>query len=409
MPNFEFFGVPRVIFGRGQFQKAGELASTIGRSALVICNGPGTVDRLAQLLSAADVRSVVERQQGEPSVSNVDAAVDEARRSACDMVIGIGGGSAIDAAKATAALVANGGSALDYLEVVGKGQKITRTAVPWIAIPTTAGTGAEATRNAVITVPDKRFKASIRGELLLPRVALIDPELGIDVPPDVTARSGMDALCQCIESYTSIGANPITDPLALQGIGLAVRSLKRAYRDGRDLDAREDMALAALLSGMTLTSAGLGAVHGFAAPLGANFPIPHGTICAALLPGVIRANVHALRELPEQKGAAGLVRYATIGRQLLGSPQASPDEAIDACVRVTLELVRELDIPLLARFGLTDTAVPEMVALARKASSMRYNPVVLDDQALAGILRDAIEGGATRRQTVDRPMRASGT
>lgn len=298
MKPFEFYGVGKIVFGRGEFRRAGELAAALGRFALVIHNGPDHVERLCGLLKSAGVTSAVLRQRGEPVVDDIDAATEQGRRERCDMVIGVGGGSAIDAAKAVAAMLTHGGSTVDYLEVVGKGQKITRPAAPWIAIPTTAGTGAEATRNAVIGVPDKQFKASIRSELLLPRIAIVDPELAVNVPKEVTARSGMDALCQCIESFTSIGANPITDALALEGIVRAGRSLERAYRDGSDMDAREDMAMAALLSGITLTSAGLGAVHGFAAPLGANFPVPHGTVCAALLPHVIRENVAALRADP---------------------------------------------------------------------------------------------------------------
>ncbi len=213
----------------------------------------------------------------------------------------------------------------------GTGRKITKAAAPWIAIPTTAGTGAEVTRNAVIGATAQRYKASIRGEQLLARIALVDPELGVSTPPGVTASSGMDALCQCIESYTSKGAQPMTDALALQGISLAGRSLRRAVEEGTNLDAREDMALAALLSGITLTNAGLGAVHGFAAPLGANFPVPHGTVCAALLPHVMSANVDALRAVAADHPT--LRRYAAVGRTLAGGTLSSDDEAIDAAIR----------------------------------------------------------------------------
>jgi alcohol dehydrogenase class IV len=321
------------------------------------------------------------RQRGEPTIEDIDRALETARAANCDCVIAIGGGSAIDAGKATAGLLANDGSALDYMEVVGKGQKITRPALPWMAIPTTAGTGAEATRNAVIGFPERRFKASIRSELLLPRIALIDPELHVNVPPTVTAASGMDAICQCIESYTSSGANPVADVLALRGISAAARSLRRAYADGADVDAREDMALAALLSGFTLTSAGLGAVHGFAAPLGANFPVPHGVVCAALLPHVIEANVRA---------GAARERYAMIGRTIAGDHGITDDKAITRTIDETAALARELNVPRLSSFGLTRDRIPEMVALARKASSMRYNPVVLSDEALGRILGNAL-------------------
>jgi alcohol dehydrogenase class IV len=389
MAKFEFFSVPRIMFGRGQFARAGEVAASLGKCALVVYNGSEELAaRLAELLTKSGVRSVSFRQRGEPQVGDVDRATDAARGDGCDMVIGLGGGSAIDAAKAVAGLMANGGAALDYMEVVGKGQKLTRQAVPWIAIPTTAGTGAEVTKNAVIGAPERKFKASIRGEQLLARVALVDPELAIAVPPDVTARSGMDALCQCIESFTSTGAQPMTDALALQGVTLAARSLRRAFADGGDLAAREDMAMAALLSGITLTNAGLGAVHGFAAPLGANFPVPHGTVCAALLPHVIEANVAALSGKSIEHPVLG--RYAAVGRALAGRSDLADSAAMDAAVRIAAELARDVNIPSLGQFGLKESDVPGMVELAKKASSMRFNPVELSDEVLADVLRKAI-------------------
>jgi alcohol dehydrogenase class IV len=393
MTTFEHYSAPRIIFGRGQASRLGELAAQLGTSALVVHSGGGPgeggmVDRVTGGLAAAGVNATYVRQRGEPQIQDVDRALDSARAAGCDLVIGLGGGSAIDAAKAAAGLLANGGAALDYMEVIGRGQKITRPAAPWVAVPTTAGTGAEVTRNAVIGDESRRFKASIRSEDLLPRVALVDPELGVTVPPEVTARSGMDALCQLIESYTSAGAQPMTDALALQGITLAGRSLPRAYRDGRDLDAREDMALAALLSGITLTNAGLGAVHGFAAPLGANYPAPHGAICAVLLPGVMAANVEALRR--QSPAHPTLARYAAVGRIMAGDPSLPDGGAIEAAAAGAARLVRDLDIPRLGRFGLEPAGVPEMVALARKASSMRFNPVTLSDAVLGDILAGAI-------------------
>jgi alcohol dehydrogenase class IV len=383
MHAFEFFGVARIVFGRGKIAAAAEIAATLGRAPLVIHNSDALIERLIDLLTKSNLSPAVLRQRGEPTVAHIDAALAEARRANSDCVIGLGGGSAIDAAKAIAGLMTNGGSAIDYMEIVGKGKKISRPAAPWMAIPTTAGTGAEVTRNAVIGLPEKQFKASIRSEHLLARVALIDPELGITVSPPVTASSGMDALCQLIESFTSTGASPITDALALSGISLAAKNLLTAYRDGKNLDAREAMALAALLSGQTLASAGLGAVHGFAAALGANFPIPHGTICAALLPPVIAANVEALRALPSQQGGEALNRYAEIGRRLaIGG-------GVDTCASFTRDLVRDLAIPPLSQYGLTPQHIPEMVALARKTSSMRFNPVVLTDEALSKALSTA--------------------
>jgi alcohol dehydrogenase class IV len=382
MQPFEFFSVPRIVFGRGEVRRLGSLAKSFGSRPLVVYNGGGAaLQRVEEVLGAEGLRVQSVRQRGEPTVADVERAVAAAREGEHDVLVGLGGGSAIDCAKATAGVLANGGSPLDYMEVIGAGRPLIRPATPWIAVPTTAGTGAEVTRNAVIGDPSRKFKASLRSELLLPRVALVDPELGVSVPPDVTAASGMDALCQLVESYTSTNANDMTHGLSVGGIGHVARSLQTAYEDGTNLDAREGMALAALRSGICLTNAGLGAVHGLAAPLGANFPVPHGVVCAALLPHVTAANIQGLRaESPEHPA---LRKYSTTAH-LLGRYHG-----IDA-VAAFAKLVEVLRIPRLRQFGVTGQHVPEMVALARKASSMRYNPVVLSDEALAGVLRAAI-------------------
>ena len=379
--SFDFFSVPRIVFGSGAIVRLGEFVPNDARVLLVYNGRKGDIPHVCEF-----------RQRGEPTVIDIDAALTIARDACCDFVIGQGGGSAIDAAKAVAGLLSNGGFASDYMEVVGKGQKITRPAMPWIAIPTTAGTGAEVTRNAVIGWPERKFKASIRSELLMARVALIDPQLGVDVPKDVTARSGADALCQCIEAYVSTAADPMTDAIALKGVELAGRYLKRAYDDGQDLEAREGMALAALLSGISLTNAGLGAVHGFAAPLGANFRVPHGTVCGVLLPRVIKANIQALRKLRE--GDAVLKKYAEIGQALAPNEGLREEGNIQACELITTDLARILDLPPLAQFGIAEADVLEMVQLAKRASSMRFNPVVLDDATLSYVLTKAIQGPA---------------
>jgi alcohol dehydrogenase class IV len=387
MAGFEFYSVGRVVFGRGIVARIGELAAPLGRRALVVSNAPEETNAaLARRLTQAGLRAVILPQRGEPTVSDVEQGLDAARGGGCDMIIGLGGGSAIDAAKAVAGLLSNGGLPLDYMEVVGRGQKISKAAAPWIAIPCTAGTGAEATRNAVIGYPEKSFKASLRSEHLLARIALLDPELMVGVRPEVTARSGMDALCQCIEAYTSGGATALTDPLALEGVRRAGRSLRAACADGTNLNAREDMALAAFLSGVALTNAGLGAVHGFAAPLGAMFPVPHGSVCAALLPGVIAANASALREGQHPT----LARYVTMGRTLAGAALLDDQAAVQSLVDFTAALARDLQIPRLGSFGIRAADVPAVVAAAKKASSMRYNPVVLRDEVLGEILTSAI-------------------
>jgi alcohol dehydrogenase class IV len=392
MEPFEFFSVPRIVFGRGTLQRIPELARGLGDKAMVVTNAGqpgdgGAVDGLADLLAKAGMGVTFYLQQGEPTVDGVDRALQTARQDACQLVIGLGGGSAIDTAKAVAGLLANGGSPLDYMEVIGRGQPLTARAVPWIAVPTTAGTGAEVTKNAVLGSPEQRFKASLRSQNLLARIALVDPELAVSVPAAVTASSGMDALCQLIESYTSNRAQPITDALAVKGIALAARALPRAYADGSDLQAREEMAMAALLSGVTLANVGLGAVHGFAAPMGANFPIPHGAVCAVLLPPVVAANIAALQA--EAGDHPVLARYAELGRLVSGHDEFGADEAQQALVDFLTHLVRSLDIPSLKRLGVGSEHFPELVALARKASSMRYNPVVLSDRALTDVLEAA--------------------
>lgn len=386
--NFDFFMVPRVLVQRGGLQRLGEWAAGLGQRVLLVHNAPAVADKAVEKVRAAGLSCELYRQQGEPTVAGVAAALAQARAGGCNLLIGLGGGSAMDTAKATAALLANGGEPLDYMEVVGLGKKITRPSVPWIAIPTTAGTGAEATRNAVVGYHEKQFKASIRSEHMLSRLVLLDAELAVGVSPQVTAASGADALCQVVESYTSIQANPLTDAMALQGIALAGRSLRRAYDQGNDLDAREEMGIAALLSGIALGNAGLGAVHGFAAPLGGCYPVPHGVVCAALLPLVVSANVKALRQRQPQSEV--LTRYATVGRVLTGQRQVTDEVAIDAAISFIQTLVAHMQIPRLREFGIKEQAVPQIVPLARKSSSMRYNPIVLNDQELAGILQGAI-------------------
>ena len=390
---FDFLCAGRIAFGCGRADEAGAIAAEFGRRALLVTNAGepgdgGPVDRLVEALSAAGVTCSVLAQRGEPTVADIERVVAAARSVDCDVVVGLGGGSALDAAKATAALLTNAGGPLDYIEVVGLGRKITRPAAPWIALPTTAGTGAEVTKNAVIACPDHQVKASIRGEQLLARAVVVDPELAISVPPDVTAAAGMDALCQLIESYTSARAQPMTDALVREGLGRAARSLRRAVADSADLLARGDLALAAMLSGIALTNAGLGAAHGFAGPLGGRLAAPHGAICAALLPGVMRANVEALRAESPAHPAAG--RYAAVGRMLTGRADLGDADAIDAGIAFVANLANDLPIRPLGEMGLTVEAIPAVIAQARKSSSMRYNPVALSDEAMAGILAAAI-------------------
>lgn len=309
-----------------------------------------------------------------------------ATEASCDGVLAVGGGAVLDCGKAAAAMLSNGGPLIDYLEGVGSGRQVTVAPVSLIAVPTTAGTGSEVTKNAVISGPD--YKKSLRSPLMIPRVALVDPELTLSMPPEVTASCGMDALTQLIEAYLSRGASPLTDGLALQGIAAAGRSgaLLRAVQQGDDAGAREQMALASLLGGITLANAGLGAVHGFASPLGALFPIPHGVACAALLPQVVRANLEASRGTEHEQRVFG--RVCDLAAALLPDPPAQHGERAEAVVEKLTEIQKEVGIPGLGRLGVTPEDFPRIIAGAR-GSSMRYNPLHLTDEQLEAILGEA--------------------
>lgn len=383
--RFEFATAGRILFGAGQLGEAGRLAREFGSRALVVTGrDPQRAARLIELLAAAEVQALRFPIPGEPTTAAVQAGVDRARAERCDLVIGLGGGSAIDAAKAIAALLTNEGNLFDYLEVIGHAQPLRHPAAPCLAIPTTAGTGAEVTRNSVLASPEHRVKVSLRGFALLPRAAIIDPELTYDLPPALTASTGLDALTQLIEPYLGNRANPLVDGLCIEGLRRAARSLRRACEPGTAVEARHDMALASLFGGLALANAGLGAVHGFAAPIGGMFSAPHGAVCAALLPAVLEANLAALHA--RAPASASLIRFAELGRLLTGRPQAAATEAMH-WIRT---LVTTLAVPRLRTYGLTEADVPAVVEKAAQASSMKANPIALTRAEMAGILRAAL-------------------
>lgn len=265
--NFEFATATRIIFGAGALRNIGALAGEFGRRALVVTGRDSSrAEKLLASLRQAGVRAAAFSVVGEPEIPAVETGVALAKKENCDFVVGFGGGSALDAAKAIAAMVANGGELLDYLEIIGRGKPLTKPSAPLIAIPTTAGTGSEVTRNAVLASPEHRLKVSLRSPLMLAKIALVDPELPGDLPPAITARTGLDALTQLIEPLVCLRANPMTDGLGQEGLCRATRSLRIAFHDGQNKSAREDMALASLFGGLALSNAGLGAVHGFARP-----------------------------------------------------------------------------------------------------------------------------------------------
>jgi alcohol dehydrogenase class IV len=295
-------------------------------------------------------------------------------------VIARGGGSVVDGGKAIAAVLANGGDLLDYVEVIGRGRPLTLPSAPFIAIPTTAGTGSEVTRNAVLASPQHRVKVSLRSPLMLPRLAVVDPELMYSVPPSVTASTGLDALTQLIEPYVCNSPNPMTDAICREGVRRAARSLKRAYHDGCDAHAREDMAIASLFGGLALANARLGAVHGLAAPLGGMFPAPHGAVCARLLPLVMEVNIQALESRAGESPI--LHRYTEVARLVTDNPSATARDG----ARWVANLCADLAIAPLSRFGLDEPEIPAVVSQAVKASSMKGNPIPLTDQELSAIL-----------------------
>jgi alcohol dehydrogenase class IV len=381
--RFEFATATRILFGPGSVTEVAPAAAALGRRALLVTGRDAERSApLRERLNTQGVATVTIGVAGEPTVETARANVQRAREEACDLIIGLGGGSVLDTGKAIAALLTNGGDPLDYLEVIGQGRALTKPSAPCLAIPTTAGTGAEVTRNAVLTSPDHHVKVSLRSPFMFPRLAVIDPELTHSLPPDVTASTGLDALAQLIEPFVSNSANPLTDALCREGMRRAARSLRRAYENGSDAAAREDMALASLFGGLALANAKLGAVHGCASPLGGLFPAPHGAICARLLPHIMDANVRAL----QAHAASSPTRYAEIACILTGRPDASIADGIE-WVR---SLCTDLKIPGLGRYGLTEAGISSVVAEAQRASSTKGNPVTLSDRELAAVLRQAL-------------------
>jgi alcohol dehydrogenase class IV len=377
-PRFEFATASRILFGEGTLNDVPAAARAFGSRALLVTGAsPHRAEPLRAALLAAGVATRVFPVPSEPTLDLVRSAPRD-----CDLVIAFGGGSALDAGKALAALIANPGDPLDYLEVIGRGLPLPTPAAPCIAIPTTAGTGSEVTRNAVLASPENRVKASLRSASMLPRLAVVDPTLTFGLPRPITASTGLDALTQLIEPYIGIRANPMTDQFCVSGMQAAADALPRVCRDGADREARGQMAWASLLGGLALANAGLGAVHGFAAPLGGMWPAPHGAICAALLPCAMEVNVRAVRARAPEK----LARFDQVARILTGRPHAAADDG----VAWIAALVRSLDIPPLRTYGVTEAALPSLIAKAAQASSMKGNPIVLTPDELLEIVSRAL-------------------
>jgi len=383
--KFEFATAARIIFGPGTCKEAGRLAAGLGRCVMVVIGR--TVERskpLLDQLSSLNLEYTCFQVGGEPTIPLVLEGVRQARAAGSDLVIGFGGGSVIDTGKVIAALLTNEGQLMDYLEVIGGGQPLRNASAPYIAIPTTAGTGAEVTRNAVVESPEHQVKVSMRSPLMLPHTAIVDPELTYALPPAITATTGLDAFTQLLEAFVSQQTNPLTDGICREGLRRAGRSLQAVYEDGTDTAAREDMCLASLFGGLALANAKLGAIHGFAGPLGGMIKAPHGALCARLLPYVMETNITALQT--REPNSPALARYAEVARILTGNDSATAREGISWINT----LCRRFDLKPLSGYGLNETRCPSVVEKAKKASSMKGNPIVLTDNELMTIIQKAL-------------------
>ena len=379
--DFDFATSGRILFGRGKLDFLSEVIKYYGKKALVIKGKKfPNADKLLEILHRAGKNIQIFVVQHEPDIDLIEQSIREARKSQCDFVVGFGGGAVVDAGKAVSALLNNPGNLMDYLEVVGKGERLRNPSLPYIAIPTTAGTGSEVTRNAVIRVPKSRVKVSLRHPYLLPSIAIVDPELTLSVPPSVTASTGMDAFTQVIEPYVTKATNPVVDMFCREGIPLGAKNLLSAYENGADLEARENMAYVSLLGGLSLANAKLGAVHGFAGPIGGMFNAPHGTICAALLPAVMQVNAELISKIDAEEKKVN--RFKEIAEWITGDKAATIQDGVEWIS----SLAASLDIPGLSELGISSSDFDSIIDKSKRSSSMKGNPVTLSDDQMERIL-----------------------
>jgi alcohol dehydrogenase class IV len=380
--QFEFATASRIIFGSGKLDSIGELVLHYGQDALIISGAPGPInDRLTRIFASKQVKYTMTEIHHEPSTDDITQLLHRARSVNPNVIIGIGGGSALDSAKAVTALLSNPGEVMDYLEVIGAGKPLSNPSLPLITIPTTAGTGAEVTKNAVIHSTSHNVKVSLRSLYLLPRIAMVDPQLCVSLPEHITATTGMDALTQLIETYVCNAPNPIVDAICVEGIQRVARSFLKAYQHGDDLAAREDMSLAALFSGLALANVKLGAVHGLAGPIGGVVAARHGEVCAALLANVMELNISRLQS--DSPDHPILVRYGAIGK-LLNNDQGASTQSGVQWVRNFCQLAH---IRTLSALGLYENMFSTVIEKALISSSMKGNPVPLSADELRILLQ----------------------
>jgi alcohol dehydrogenase class IV len=385
MQPFEFSTASRIVFGPGTVAKSAKMIAELGKTCVLVTGSdPSRAQSLTDQFEREKIKYKIYSVTGEPTLAQIDQGVSAARDFENPVIVGFGGGSVVDSAKAIAGLFSNEGKIIDYLEVIGGGKPLQSPGLPCVAIPTTAGTGAEVTKNCVLSSPEHRRKVSLRSPYLLPKIAIIDPDLTLDLPPAVTAASGLDAMTQLIEPYVSIRANPFTDALCRDALPRSARSLERCFNQCDDRAAREDLALCSLFSGLALANAGLGAVHGLAGVLGGMYPAPHGAVCALLLPWVIRTNIEALEDREPNNPA--LARYTEVARLITGYRDAN---ALDA-VEWTAGLAKRMGIKPLNAYGMMEVDIPVIAEMALNASSTKANPIVLNLPELISILHQAL-------------------
>jgi len=384
--NFSFSKIPQIIFGTGTITGLGKLAINYGKRALLVTgtssyNSTFIKERVEKSLDSNNLEYLSYPISGEPSPTIIDQATSMFRKEKIDVVIAIGGGSVMDAGKAIAAMLITEGSVFDYLE--GVGTKIPPgLRLSLIAVPTTSGTGSEATKNAVISrFGENGFKRSFRHDNYIPDYALIDPELMLSCPQNTTAASGMDAFTQLLESYISTEANPLNDALAFSGLEHIARSIKRVFENGNDIDARTDMAYAALISGITLSNGGLGVIHGYAQPLGSLFPIPHGIVCGSLMGTVNQLTVLKLRK--ESPKSVYLDKYAKIGKLFSKDTGRSDDYYIDHIIETIHSYVEEFKFPKLTVYGVNETSLNDIIS----RTGIKNHPVNFTSEELKDIIR----------------------
>ncbi|MFB9887142.1 iron-containing alcohol dehydrogenase [Balneatrix alpica] len=386
MNAFSFTTSQRIEFGWGQLAHlASWMPSGVSRLAVLCGSRVAQCQDLLAPLQQQGFELAFYPVTKEPDVQMAQQLLAEVANFAPQAVIGLGGGSVIDLGKVVAIMLRQQGPLLDYLEVVGAGRQIEQPGLPYIAIPSTAGTGAEVTRNAVLDVPEQGVKVSLRSPWMLPSLALIDPQLTLSLPASVTASTGMDALTQVIEPYVSAKANPLTDALALAAIEQAAWALPRLRQEPDSRPAREAMAYVSLSGGLALANSGLGAVHGLAGPLGGMLGAPHGMLCAALLAPVMRANINQLRQQSDANSQAGLARYQRVAALLTGQPDARAEQGVEWVE----QCCQHWQIPSLTTWGLTPARYAEAVSKGQRASSMKANWQVLEDHVLTQVLVEA--------------------